>query len=115
MKSSLDIAPGALAYDEQMEEPFGGSATRPLNPTAWADRHGVHAAMLPEITGQPYAGKRPYARAHFGADEHLLLGRSVQETLNTWAFAGLIDGGAMIRKPRGYLSTYDTWEILIPD
>ena len=84
-----------------------------FDPFAWLSPHGRDL-----YRDETFAlNETTYPQVAFVEGEHLDLGTSMRATVDAWALAGLIDGGAMIGVTKGdkLPLPVDTWEIHLPD
>jgi hypothetical protein len=103
--------PQAGATQEQEQNP--GIFQLIPDPFAWSEPHGENLAN--DATFDRSDSTRPVLA--FEEGEHLELGKSMTTTVDTWAMAGLIEGGAMIDVKIGggkIAPSVDQWDIYLP-
>jgi hypothetical protein len=85
-----------------------------VNPLAWMEGHGQEVAEDAIFD----RGENTLPTLAFVEGEHLNTGQSIMATVDSWAMAGLIHGGAMIDvklRSNRIAEPVDDWNIYVPD
>jgi hypothetical protein len=85
-----------------------------VSPLAWLEEHGRELAQDAIFD----RGESTLPDVAFVEGEHLKIGESIMATVDAWAMAGLINGGAMIdvkERTNKIAEPVDLWNIIVPD